>query len=122
MTASTTIRLPVTATARSTRQSAGITGLQEVDTSGVSVTGEYRVNDMLTIKSITAYRMGYTNTIIDFDETPNPTLDVPAYYGDHQLTSELQALFTGDRWSGVAGIFYLDGSSKGAFDTQKIDR
>lgn len=96
---------------------AGITGLQEVDTSGVSVTGEYRVNDMLTIKSITAYRMGYTNTVIDFDETPLPTLDVPAYYGDHQITSELQALFTGDNWSGVAGIFYLDGSSKGAFDT-----
>lgn len=96
---------------------AGITGLQEVDTSGVSLTAEYRVNDMLTIKSITAYRSGYTNTVIDFDETPLPTLDVPAYYGDHQITSELQALFTGDNWSGVAGVFYLDGSSKGAFDT-----
>jgi iron complex outermembrane receptor protein len=96
---------------------AGITGLQEVDTSGISVTGEYRVNDMLTIKSITAYRTGYTNTVIDFDETPLPTLDVPAYYGDHQITTELQALFTGDNWSGVAGVFYLDGSSKGAFDT-----
>jgi len=96
---------------------AGITGLQEVNTSGVSVTGEYRVNDMLTIKSITAYRSSYTNTVIDFDETPLPTLDVPAYYGDHQITTELQALFTGDNWSGVAGVFYLDGSSKGAFDT-----
>ncbi|RZJ97861.1 MAG: TonB-dependent receptor [Brevundimonas sp.] len=96
---------------------AGITGLQEVNTSGISVTGEYRVNDMLTLKSITAYRSGYTNTVIDFDETPLPTLDVPAYYGDHQITTEFQALFTGENWSGVAGVFYLDGSSKGAFDT-----
>ncbi|GAA0647071.1 iron complex outermembrane receptor protein [Brevundimonas lenta] len=96
---------------------AGLTGEQDVDTSGVSVTGEYRVNDMLTIKSITAYREGYTDTVIDFDQTPLPSLDVPAYYGDHQFTTELQGLFTGENWSGVAGLFYLDGSSKGAFDT-----
>jgi len=96
---------------------AGLTGKQEVDTSGLSVTAEYRVNDMLTLKSITAYRQGYTDTVIDFDETPLPTLDVPAYYGDHQITQEFQALMTGDRWSGVAGLYYLDGSSKGAFDT-----
>ena len=96
---------------------AGLTGKQEVDTSGLSVTAEYRVNDMLTLKSITAYRSGYTETVIDFDQTPLPTLDVPAYYGDHQITQEFQALLTGDRWSGVAGLYYLDGSSKGAFDT-----
>lgn len=96
---------------------AGLTGLQEVDTSGVSVTGEYRVNDQVTLKSISAYRMGYTDTVIDFDETPLPTLDVPAFYGDHQFTQEFQLLFTGDRWSGVAGVYYLDGKSKGAFDT-----
>lgn len=96
---------------------AGITGLQEVDTSGLSVTGEYRVNDMLTLKSISAYRMGYTDTVIDFDETPAPTLDVPAIYGDHQFTQEFQALFSGSNWSGVAGVYYLDATSKGAFDT-----
>ena len=95
----------------------GLRGLQEVDTSGLSVTGEYRVNDMLTLKSITAYRMGYTDTVIDFDGTPLPSLDVPAIYGDHQFTQEFQATLTGDRWSGVAGVFYLDSSSKGAFDT-----
>jgi iron complex outermembrane recepter protein len=87
---------------------AGITGEQKVVTEGVALTGEYRVNDMLTLKSITAYRSGDTATIIDFDQTPLPTLDVPAIYSDDQFTQEFQALFTGDRWSGVAGV-YLSG-------------
>ncbi len=95
----------------------GFTGLQEVDTSGLSVTGEYRVSDMLTLKSISAYRMGYTDTVIDFDGTPLPSLDVPGVYGDHQFTQEFQALFSGSNWSGVAGVYYLDATSKGSFDT-----
>ncbi|WP_292223682.1 TonB-dependent receptor [Brevundimonas sp.] len=96
---------------------AGIEGEQKVVTDGVSLTGEYRVNDWLTLKSISAYRSGDTKTVIDFDQTPAATLDVPAIYSDNQFTQELQALFTGDRWSGVAGLFYLDGTSSGAFDT-----
>jgi iron complex outermembrane receptor protein len=96
---------------------AGITGEQKVVTEGVALTGEYRVNDMLTLKSISAYRSGDTATIIDFDQTPNPTLDVPAIYADHQFSQEFQALFTGERWSGVAGVYYLDGTSSGVFDT-----
>ena len=96
---------------------AGITGEQKVVTEGVALTGEYRVNDRLTLKSITAYRSGDTATVIDFDQTPNPTLDVPAIYADHQFTQEFQALFTGERWSGVAGVYYLDGTSSGVFDT-----
>ena len=96
---------------------AGIQGDQKVTTEGVSLTAEYVVNDWLTLKSISAYRSGDTATIIDFDETPKPTLDIPAYYSDHQFSQEFQALFTGDRWSGVAGLFYLDGTSSGVFDT-----
>ncbi|MDB5421902.1 MAG: TonB-dependent receptor, partial [Brevundimonas sp.] len=96
---------------------AGITGPQKVTTEGYSLTGEYVLNDMITFKSITAYRSGDTATVIDFDETPLPTLDVPAVYSDDQFTQELQLLFTGERWSGVAGLFYLDGTSSGAFDT-----
>ncbi|KQS55275.1 TonB-dependent receptor [Brevundimonas sp. Leaf363] len=96
---------------------AGIVGEQKVTTEGVSLTGEYRLNDTITLKSITAYREGDTATVIDFDETPLPTLDVPALYSDDQFTQELQILFEGDRWSGVAGLFYLDGTSSGVFDT-----
>jgi iron complex outermembrane receptor protein len=96
---------------------AGIRGEQEVVTSGTSLTAEYVVNDMLTLKSISAWRSGDTATVIDFDQTPQPFLDVPAIYADEQFTQELQAVLQGDNWSGVAGVFYLDGESSGVFDT-----
>ncbi len=96
---------------------AGIVGEQRVETEGYSVTAEYMLNDMVTLKSISAWRTGDTNTIIDFDQTPQPFLDVPAIYADEQFTQEFQALFEGDNWSGVAGLYYLDGESSGVFDT-----
>lgn len=96
---------------------AGLTGEQSVVTEGVALTAEYVLSDTLTFKSISAYRSGDTSTVIDFDQTPLPTLDVPAIYSDDQFTQELQLLFTGERWSGVAGLFYLDGTSSGVFDT-----
>ncbi|MBU1346913.1 MAG: TonB-dependent receptor [Alphaproteobacteria bacterium] len=96
---------------------AGFRGNQEVETEGASLTAEYVVNDMITLKSITAWRSGDTETVIDFDQTPLPTLDVPAIYADDQFTQELQALFQGENWSGVAGLYYLDGESSGVFDT-----
>ena len=75
------------------------------------------MSDALTLKSITAYREGDTQTVIDFDMGPTPALDVPAFYEDDQLTQELQLLFEGGRVQGVAGLYYLDGSAAGAFDT-----
>ncbi|GAD60532.1 LOW QUALITY PROTEIN: tonB-dependent receptor [Brevundimonas abyssalis TAR-001] len=88
-----------------------------VETEGLSLTAEWTINDMLTFKSITARRDGYTDTVIDFDGTPSPTLDIPAYYADDQFTQEFQLLFNGARWQGVAGVYYLDSHAEGAFDT-----
>ncbi|QTC90735.1 TonB-dependent receptor [Brevundimonas goettingensis] len=96
---------------------AGLTGDQSVTTDGVSLTGEYTVNDQITLKAITAYLTGDTKTVIDFDETPLPTLDIPALYSDHSFTQEFQLLYTGERLSGVAGLFYMDSTASGAFDT-----
>ena len=89
----------------------------EVIARGLSLTGEYQVNDVLTFKSITAWRDGETKGAIDFDALPANLLDIPARYSDHQFTQELQLLFTGERLQGVAGLFYLDGEADGAFDT-----
>tara|TARA_R110000782_G_scaffold117364_4_gene207806 strand:+ start:129719 stop:131938 length:2220 start_codon:yes stop_codon:yes gene_type:complete len=84
---------------------------------GLSLTGEIELNDMLTFKTISAYREGHTDTIIDFDNTPAATLDIPAAYRDHQYTQELQLLYQGDRLQGVFGLYYLNGVASGAFDT-----
>jgi iron complex outermembrane receptor protein len=96
---------------------AGIGDENRVVTQGISLTGEFLLNDQLTLKSISAYRDGYTDTVIDFDNTPLPTLDIPARYEDWQFTQEVQLLVEADRWQGVFGGFYLKGRASGAFDT-----
>ena len=96
---------------------AGIGDDNSVTTEGFSATVELALNDNWTFKSITAWREGRSDTVIDFDNTPSPTLDIPAYYADDQFTQEFQFLFDYDRVQGVAGFFYLDGHAEGAFDT-----
>lgn len=98
-----------------TRSGAG--DANSVRTEGLSFTGQWVVDDTLTFRSITAWREGRTDTVIDFDGTPSPVLDIPAYYADTQFTQEFQALFDTGVISGVAGFYYLDGSAEGAFDT-----
>ena len=96
---------------------AGIGDHNHVQTTGYSVTAQWDTSETLTFKSITAFREGNTDTLIDFDGTPDPTLDVPAWYGDQQFTQEFQALFNMGRLQGVAGVYYLNGVAAGAFDT-----
>ena len=89
-----------------------------VRTRGLSLTGEWTASDSLTFKSVTAWRDGDTKGDgIDFDGLPQPILDIPGYYADSQFTQEFQLLFSGSRWNGVAGVFYMDASAEGAFDT-----
>ncbi len=96
---------------------AGIGNVNRVETKGLSATGEIGLSDSLTFKSISAWREGHTDTVIDFDNTPAPTLDIPAEYDDRQFTQELQLVYEGDRVQGVAGLYYLNGRASGAFDT-----
>ena len=96
---------------------AGIGDKNKVVNDGESLTLSYKLNDTWSFKSITAARKGHTNSVIDFDGTPSNALDVQAYYGDNQLTQEFQAQYSGEHWSTVAGLYYLNSASEGAFDT-----
>ena len=106
--------IPVTTSEYDTRGGAG--DRNEVKTKGISFTGSWDVNDSITLKSITAYREGDTITPIDFDALPQQDFDVPANYSDDQFSQEIQLLYSSDRLSGVAGLYYLDGSANGDFD------
>jgi iron complex outermembrane recepter protein len=97
---------------------AGLGDKNKVTTEGASVALEYKLSDKVTLKSITAARKGETRSLIDFDNTPAKLLDVPAAYDDKQTTQEFQVLYTGEHWSSVAGVYYLNGQASGAFDTQ----
>jgi len=105
---------PVTDDVFDTR--AGIGDRNSVETEGVSLTAEWRINDIFTAKSITAWREGETFTPIDFDALPQPDFDVPANYADEQISQEFQLLFNNGPLSGVAGLYYLDGNATGDFD------
>lgn len=96
---------------------AGLTGKQKVKNQGASLTAEFNVNDEVMVKSITAYRDGRSDTVIDFDNLPAKILDIPAYYEDDQLSQELQLVYEGERLKGVAGLYYMDAHAEGAFDT-----
>jgi iron complex outermembrane receptor protein len=96
---------------------AGLGNDNSVMSQGASATIQIDLNDNWTFKSISAWREGETTTVIDFDNTPAATLDIPGFYADDQFTQEFQFLFDFDRIQGVAGFFYLDGHAEGAFDT-----
>ncbi len=106
--------LAVTSNVYDTR--AGIGDDNSVETEGFSFTGEWNVNSNVTLKSITAYREGSTVTPIDFDALPQNDFDVPATYQDDQFSQEFQLLYSGDKLSGIAGVYYLDGNASGDFD------
>ena len=96
---------------------AGAGDRNRVELGGVSLLAQYELNDQITFKSITANRGGQTFGPIDFDNTPAPTLDIPAAYSDSQFSQEFQILYEGERVQGVAGYYFLDAYAAGAFDT-----
>jgi iron complex outermembrane receptor protein len=89
---------------------------QEVTQSGVGALAEWSLNDQWTLKSITSYREDDSDSLIDFDNTPVNTFDAPVEYKNHQFSQEFQATFSGDRLSGVFGLYYLDANAFDAFD------
>jgi len=89
---------------------------QDVEMSGVSFLAEYEASDSWTFKAIVADREDSTWSPIDFDSLPVDDLDVPVNYENEQFSVELQALFTGDRLSGVMGYYFLDANAYNDFD------
>jgi iron complex outermembrane receptor protein len=96
---------------------AGLGDDNQVKSQGGSLLAQWQPSEKLTLKSISAYREGDTDSLIDFDAGPTPALDVPARYADHQFTQEVQATWAGDRVQVVGGLYYLKGTASGAFDT-----
>jgi len=89
---------------------------QDVTAWGVSFLAEWEFSDQWTFKAIVADREDETWSPIDFDSLPADDLDVPVVYKNEQFSTELQALFTGDRLSGVMGYYNLDANAFNDFD------
>jgi iron complex outermembrane receptor protein len=89
---------------------------QDAEGKGVSLVGEYTLNDNFTIKNIIAYREDSSTTPIDFDSLPEADVDVPAIYENDQFSEEFQVLYSGDRLNGIVGAYYLDANASTVFD------
>ena len=87
-----------------------------VELEGFSLTVDYAVNNDLSLKYIGASRENYSDTNIDFDNTPLDIFDVPAFYDDENTSHELQFDYRGDGYSVVGGVYLYDGESCGTFD------
>ncbi len=88
----------------------------EVELEGISLTINWDVNDNLALKYIGASRESYSDTNIDFDNTPLDIFDVPAIYDDENTSHELQANYSEDGFTLVGGLYYYDSESCGVFD------
>lgn len=88
-----------------------------VKTEGMSLTVDWEIDEHWSFKSVTAKREGFTDTNIDFDSTPQPTLLVPAIYEDEQFTQEFQFNYHSDNFRFVGGYYYYDGEACGVFGT-----
>jgi iron complex outermembrane receptor protein len=87
-----------------------------VELEGISFVADWQASDNLSLKYVASSRESYSDTNIDFDNTPLDIFDVPAFYDDENTSHELQANFTGEGYSIVGGLYYYDGESCGHFD------
>jgi iron complex outermembrane receptor protein len=83
---------------------------------GIAATYTQGLTDALDFKLVGAYREGDGRQFIDFEELNANLFQVPAEYSDDQTSGELQLTYTGDKIKGVAGVYYFDGTARGAFD------
>jgi iron complex outermembrane receptor protein len=77
---------------------------------GTSLTANWKMNDALTLKSITAYRNLEWTGQRDADNTALLILHTDYHSAGDQFSQELQALFDTKRLHGVVGAFYFQES------------
>jgi iron complex outermembrane receptor protein len=89
---------------------------QQVLTSGESVTVSYDLSNVLQFKSISAHRQSRSYAPLDFDALAATLFEAPVIYKDKQDSQEFQLTYTGSKWQGVAGFFYMKSNAFNAID------
>ncbi len=89
---------------------------QQVTTHGESLLVDWAIDPTLSFKSITAHRASKSYAPIDFDSLNTPLFEAPAIYTDKQSSQEFQFTYTGAKWQGVAGAYYMKSNAFNEFD------
>ena len=89
------------------RATPGLPNSSEMTHWGSSLRASWELSDNLTLRSISAYRnLSYTD-YVDIDATFLELGDVLVDVDQDQVSQELQAIWEGDRWTTIGGLFYL---------------
>ena len=89
------------------RATPGLPNSSEMTHWGSSLRASWELSDNLTLRSISAYRnLNYTD-YVDIDATFLELGDVLVDVDQDQVSQELQAIWEGDRWTTIGGLFYL---------------
>ncbi len=89
---------------------------QKVTTRGESLLVDWTIDPVLSFKSITASRGDKSFAPIDFDSLNTPLFEAPAIYKNKQFSQEFQFTYTGAKWQGVAGVYYMKANAFNEFD------
>jgi iron complex outermembrane receptor protein len=89
---------------------------QQVINQGGMLMAEYQIDPTLSFKSITAHRSSKTYAPIDFDSLNTPVFEAPTIYSDKQTSQEFQLTYTGAKFQGVAGVFWMKANAFNEFD------
>ncbi len=81
---------------------------QRLDHYGLNLTANWALTDTITLSSITAWRKLDPDLFIDIDATQAELGDVFVGIDQRQFSQELQLKWSGERFSGVVGLFYLN--------------
>lgn len=94
----------------------------ELETTSITNTFSWYVNNLLNIVSLSNYREGENLLVQDFDVSNSLAQDSTQvgatstvqlqYVENEQLSQELQFNFEGDRWRGIVGLYYFDETQK----------
>ena len=79
----------------------------DLEHSGLGITATYKINDQWTLKSITGARKLNSDDYIDIDGTRFQLGDVFVGVRQDQISQEVQALYSGENFSLVSGLYAL---------------
>ena len=79
------------------------------DTNGVSLTVDWDLNDVWSLKSITGLRTTDTHNPFDFDGSHQVFINTLQEWDTEDITQELQLNYASDNVNAVLGFYYLDG-------------
>lgn len=91
---------------------------QDIEAYGLAMNIAVDLSDVLTLRSISAWRKDDTFTPIDFDALPAVDVDVPGGYFNEQISQEVQLLVDAGPLNGMIGAYYLDATADTLFDVR----